>query len=117
AAGLVRDSSEVGAIVDPEIHPGVRGLVGDDARAGLTQEWEDVAEVVLALSVVLAELREDLGEGRACKGIRARVHLLDRELRRRPWPPGWASRSSRVRRPRGGPWARRSACGCLRPRP
>ena len=63
AARLLGDAGEVGAVVDPEVDSRIRGAVGGDAQSRLAEDRQDVAEVVLALRVVVGEPLERLGEG------------------------------------------------------
>ena len=71
---------QVGAGVDAEVHVLVVGDVGDDPPAGLAEQRQDVAEVVLALGVVVGEPAERLGQRLGGEGVGAGVDLADREL-------------------------------------
>ena len=71
---------EVAARVDAEVHGGVGGAVGGDALSGLAQDREDVADVVLALGVVVGDRAERVGERSRLEGVGAGVDLADREL-------------------------------------
>ena len=82
-AGVAGDEREVGAVVDAQVHAGVVLAVGDDPAAGCPHQRQDVAEVVLALGVVVADPADRLGERLRGERVDADVDLPDRELLRR----------------------------------
>ena len=73
---------EVGAVVHAEVDAGIGGAVRGDAQAGFPEQGEDVAEVVLALGVVVVDPPEGVGERPRRERVGAGVDLLDRELLR-----------------------------------
>jgi hypothetical protein len=69
---------ELNAGVDAEVDAGIHGAVGGDRMAGLPQDGQDVADVVLAGDVVVRDPAERVGEGARLEGVGARVDLMDR---------------------------------------
>ena len=77
---LLGDACELNAVVDAHGHGGIRGEEARDGASIFPHQRQDVAEVVLALGVVVAEALQRVGERPRLEGIAARVHLPDREL-------------------------------------
>jgi hypothetical protein len=81
-ARLIARPSEIGAVVHPEVHARIGRAVGGDAQPPLAEQGEHVAEVILALGVVVGDPGEGVGERLGVECVGARVDLPDRELLR-----------------------------------